>query len=413
MACLNQMLPKRLITKSPFQIHQIIIYLVFFVCGFSLSSLFLGSNGSEAEVVWIRTKDLDKSNVAVVPTARKTKVLFLMSKDTFEATMDRWFEQIVAAARTVEDIEVVDLWGSSWPGWDKNLKVWENIQNRFGFVDVVHVHEWHDPPEIRGKVSSVSSGFYHELHCREVVGKCIEPDVFKPLDTIFFSYANLAIYNTAYTATKLYMHQPHGAPVDVFYHPVDSPRDIDVLLIGKVSGLYPLRSKLYDWIEKGQLQATIRKHPGYFKPEFKDIEAYHNQSLSSQFVDYVAQIKRAKIVLLCSSSRKFALRKYIEAAMAGSLIIGDIPAERSAEFRDYVVEINVDDSLEKVREVIDKWLKDEPARLKRASIGQKINMENYNYKRFVENLHEGWNRFRAGDRGMYLKHPFTIPEIIR
>ena len=65
---------------------------------------------------------------------------------------------------------------------------------------------------------------------------------------------------------------------------------------------------------------------------------------------------RAKIVLVSGSVNNYALRKYTEAsspnpnachkpepepkaALAGALLIGDIPCERSAEFREYVVEV--------------------------------------------------------------------------
>lgn len=103
-------------------------------------------------------------------------------------------------------------------GWRNDLPIWLNVQNKYGRVDVVHVHELHHAPD-RGKVSDLNSGkyfifsifvkiwtkisigFFHEIQCVDGIGKCIEPPPFKYLDVVALSYANTGIYVTQYTGS--------------------------------------------------------------------------------------------------------------------------------------------------------------------------------------------------------------------
>jgi len=136
---------------------------------------------------------------------------------------------------------------------------------------------------------------------------------------------------------------------------------------------------------------------------------YKNQSQETQTEDYANHLKKCKIVFVTSSLRRFALRKYVEAAMAGALLIGDLPAERQAEFRQYVVEINKGMSAAEIKAIVEKWLNDEPARLERAAIGQRISMEKYTYEHFLDGLIKGWKQFLLqGMRGFHFPHSFVM-----
>lgn len=134
----------------------------------------------------------------------------------------------------------------------------------------------------------------------------------------------------------------------------------------------------------------------------------YTANVSTQLEDYVSQLKRAKIVYMCSSIRKFALKKYVEAALAGTLIVGDIPAERQDEFREYVVEVDLEDDVNTVSDRINYWLTHSEERIKRARIGQEINLKYYTYDSFVENLYQHWMAYRNGVRGMILPHSFQL-----
>ncbi len=68
---------------------------------------------------------------------------------------------------------------------------------------------------------------------------------------------------------------------------------------------------------------------------------------------------------ITSSRRNYALRKYHEAAMAGALLIGNVPNERQEEFREYMAEINLEDSNQTIASTIQWWLDHEEERIKR------------------------------------------------
>lgn len=255
----------------------------------------------------------------------------------------------------------------------------------------------------------IRSMFFHELQCFQGIQYCEDLEYNRYLEVTFFAYANTAPYLFSHSKNHLFIHLPHAACNHTFYHPIEAERDIDILLVGKITGLYPLRKKLHDWIDSGQIPGQIREHPGYHEAQFKtENEKYHNHTAQTQLMDYAQQLKRSKIVYMCSSMRKFALRKYVEASLSGALIVADIPAERQGEFRKYVVEIDLDDTPESISAKVNYYLKNNQERVKRARIGQQISMANYTYDSFVNRLIDGWNRFKKGQRGMYLPHPFEM-----
>lgn len=49
---------------------------------------------------------------------------------------------------------------------------------------------------------------------------------------------------------------------------------------------------------------------------------------ATQTINYANNLKNAKILLVTRSVRHYAVRKYTEGALAGCLLIGNIPPER-------------------------------------------------------------------------------------
>jgi len=101
--------------------------------------------------------------------------------------------------------------------------------------------------------------------------------------------------------------------------------------IGYQNKWYPERQNITTLFSRGMLPkgTQIRNHPGYwFKEEHKQ-----KQSVEQQTNEYADQLGRAKIVLVTSSAKQYALRKYAEVALSGALLFGNIPGERQDEFR--------------------------------------------------------------------------------
>jgi hypothetical protein len=264
----------------------------------------------------------------------RLRVVFLLpaGKDVF---MDRWFHQMAAAAMRNERIDA-SMWGEGRDGWNASLSAAANLLARYdGPVDVVHMwwrHTLGGSSPIAAGACRVLSTTYHEIYCaNRTIGRCGAHRALDQVNMAFFAYANTVPWALENLRTdQLYIHEPHGAERELFEHPVEAERDIDVLLAGRVEYFYPLRTKFYDIAVagRGEPTITVRAHPSY---------AMANASAAEeQAADYAAQLKRAKIVLVCRSSRNFALRKYVEAAMAGALVVGDVPDERMAEFRSWL-----------------------------------------------------------------------------
>jgi hypothetical protein len=115
-------------------------------------------------------------------------------------------------------------------------------------------------------------------------------------------------------------HIPHAAAgVFARHAKPHAARDIDVLMSGVVSDVYPLRKRYMVLINSGRLEATVREHPGY---RFEN-----NSATAMQFVEYAKQLGRAKVALVCSSIYEYGLAKWFEALAAGCVCVGDIPPE--------------------------------------------------------------------------------------
>jgi hypothetical protein len=337
----------------------------------------------------------------------RLRVVFLLpaAKDVF---MDRWFHQMAAAAMRNERIDA-SLWGEGREGWNASLSLAANLLARFdGPVDVVHMWWRHTlgggGSPLAAGACRVLSTTYHEIYCaNRTIGRCGVHRALDQVNVAFFAYANTvpwALENLR--ADQLYIHEPHGAERALFEHRVDALRDIDVLLAGRVEYFYPLRTKFYDLAVAGSdPPITVRVHPTY---------ALENASAAeAQAADYAAQLKRAKIVLVCRSTRNFALRKYVEAAMAGALVVGDVPDERMSEFRSWLVEARVDESDAALLERLRWWLAHRTEREARARRGQRLMAALYTYDAVVDRMVDGWVAYiDGGQRGVQQRYEYVL-----
>lgn len=85
------------------------------------------------------------------------------------------------------------------------------------------------------------------------------------------------------------------------------------LLSGAVSGVYPLRTRLF-W-EAGSLpEVTVLKHPGY-----------HRQGSATPA--FLQTLSRHKVAICTSSIYGYALRKLAEASACGCVVVTDLPTD--------------------------------------------------------------------------------------
>jgi hypothetical protein len=85
------------------------------------------------------------------------------------------------------------------------------------------------------------------------------------------------------------------------------------LLSGAVSGVYPLRWRLFR--EAGRLpRVTVLGHPGY-----------HRRGCATP--DFLRQLSRHKVAVCTASIYGYALRKIAEATACGCVVITDLPTD--------------------------------------------------------------------------------------
>jgi hypothetical protein len=79
-------------------------------------------------------------------------------------------------------------------------------------------------------------------------------------------------------------------------------------------------------------------------------------------------------------------KKYFEAALAGILIIGDLPTDEEDIFSEFVVKIKEDNTDEEILNIINYWIDYKEERIKRTLKGQNIVKNKYTWDIYSNKL---------------------------
>lgn len=195
---------------------------------------------------------------------------------------------------------------------------------------------------------------------------------------------------------------------------VNSFKPTDILYTGKAEPkeFYPIRERFLSLIQRGLLNAKVRSHPGYFLQVTDEDIIQRKVDLDiqdAQFQDYIHDLQTAKIALCGGSLNRVQTTRIFEAALAGALVVGDIPADEESILRKFMVDVSPDESDERIVDTIHWWLDHEERRRAKALVGQKIVLEKYTWDAAVEKTMECYNRWRAGKYGVWFSE-FTLYE---
>jgi hypothetical protein len=135
-------------------------------------------------------------------------------------------------------------------------------------------------------------------------------------------------------------------------------------------------------------------------------------ALEQQLVDYSNTLGSAKICLITSSRWGYSLQKYTEAAAAGCLILGNIPLDRSSEFRKFVIEIRNDMTDTQLVDIVNHWLSpiNNEERIKTAKKGQDWALglvegkRGFTLETYVEDVVRWVKMIKDGHRGLILPY---------
>jgi hypothetical protein len=154
-----------------------------------------------------------------------------------------------------------------------------------------------------------------------------------------------------------------------------------------------------------RLPGEIRPHPGYRTGALEQTQ--------DQFVDYAQHLGRSRIALVLGIKFDYALAKYPEAAMAGCLLIGDVPTELHHTLGRYMVQIEADMPDEQIVKEIQWWIEHDDEAQALAAASQQLALSQYTMDRYAEQFvrrarefldreqrhHVMWAMRRDGRRG--------------
>lgn len=129
-------------------------------------------------------------------------------------------------------------------------------------------------------------------------------------------------------------------------------RDIPILVTGSLnSDTYPLRCRVARLINSRAIPGFVLDHPGY---RLQGITRCEQQSRA--YADFLG---RSKIVVCCSSKYRYGLAKYVEAAMAGAAVAGDMPPDFEKTIWPHCLKLDCSDTDEQLIEKLSSAIADD------------------------------------------------------
>ena len=357
---------------------------------------------------------------------RNDTVLFLISQDFFNAIMDRHLVHLYCGARSVAGSKFVHLWGPGMPGWSENRSFWENVESRFGAgtINAVAKMAYGDigiPPR-DDRRGAIFASYEHEI-IRADHGAPVNWSHYEHNDIFLGTYENdvKAFFNMfknengavfKHQPTMLAAHWPHGFFAgSMLKFPrvkdVSIEREYDFCLFGSTHArLYPKRAQVEQWInnntfEKYNISVAQYKHVGYTEKltqearKAKGIDPYW---LEMQYEHYLEFLLKCRSALVTQSIRKLAVRKYVETMGLGCRMIGDVPPEREAMYKNFV-DVPANDTIEGFVEEIRRGNSD-PNLFPRLRNIQRVAFQQWSYSSIFGYMLNVFDEYRSGTRGL-------------
>lgn len=298
------------------------------------------------------------------------KILYLCDMKYWLHRMDRNRFHSIEAIGRYNDIELI----KSGPGWSEFKDV-KQISEKYSPDLII----WYKPLDMLGYdlVDNIPKCLrYNEMWDKNWT----TTEILKSKSKLIVCHHKNDIENYLdLNNIKLY-HNPHCAEKTVFKD-YKEEKVYDVLLVGATKeSVYPLRYKFINIIEKLNkegLNCKILKHPGY-----------NINNIDDQLVNFVKEINRSKIVLTCSSKYKYALSKYAEIPMCGSLLIGDIPNENEEWYRKWIVEVNNNMSDISIMNLIKYYIDNNREREEKIRTALEMNLKDRTQESYAKNMAE-------------------------
>lgn len=279
------------------------------------------------------------------------------------------------------DVDLV-LSGPGWPDYDVSAPVQDNLDRLLPGADLVL---WYKPLGDENAPALIDPQSLSVPAClrfneawwprRRAMKEVIESGT----QLVICHHANdVRRFRRYQNVEPVVIHIPHCAERSIFARAAlpQNERSIPVLLTGKIhKRTYPLRHRFAGLIRSGCVPGEVREHPSY--------ELDSEDAVLKQVQAYAGQLGRAKIVVVDSSRYRYPLSKYTEAAMAGALVVGDMPESPPPGFSDFVVPVNPRSSNTRIVRLLMDWLNDDFRRQERADQGRQIALSRFTQEHYA------------------------------
>ena len=321
------------------------------------------------------------------------KVLFLCQRRYYITKMSRVRFHSMEAIAKVTDF----TWsGPGWENYDSDLTVQENINKIYENQSKPDLVVAYKPFDMKGfaDVKQKTCIRYNEMYDHKWTLEEINRS--KPDVVICHHLNDMREYEELFAKDPLdfdtkMVNIPHCAEKSVFHDQGLHKKPFDCLLVGAVGvntmlgDHYPLRTRMFNVL--GQLaklgyNCAYAQHPGG-----EHLDAHTNKYAK----EFANMINQTKIAITCSGAPNSRYGKYIEVPMCGTAIAADIPGEDQENFKNFVIEINMDMTDGEITDKLIYYLRNDKARhdvIKRGlQWSAEYTQENY-AERFVNMLED-------------------------
>tara|TARA_Y100000768_G_C23663350_1_gene534228 strand:- start:40 stop:639 length:600 start_codon:yes stop_codon:yes gene_type:complete len=146
-----------------------------------------------------------------------------------------------------------------------------------------------------------------------------------------------------------YIYTPHYIDTNIFTIYPEINKDIDILIYGNLSDLYPFRKRVFNILNDNDISYQFLPHPGYLDQN----ENTDNIIIGEQLAKL---INRAKYTLVTCSAFNYLVKKYMEITACGSIMIGNYPKYEDNPFKNNYINIDNDMSDNDIVQIIQNAL---------------------------------------------------------
>ena len=367
----------------------------------------------------LTNKDLDAAKVGLQEGKNLNySILWLTSFQDYLSRMDRFYYDLIEAS--FENYEGRrEVWGPGFEGYKEELSIDENIKQHFGDYckefDAIYSSLYHWSVKACGKTLQI-----HEFGDCNFRGCFNEYNQFGNITIGRYANEIMAIFNQETMKNKsmhLFAHNPDCANEKIFFSNRFEDRKQAAVVFGAISDTwYPLRYKIFHGIKKGKIKANIYEHPGYnFLPNNVDEipKVYIRNSAflrnhRQQQIDYANAMKDSKICIFDSSIMKKAIRKFMEASLAGCVVASDIPLDLYPDLSKFIIELDASQSEEEIDNTIQYYLNNPHLLKQKATMAQNFALQHFTCKSKFDRIILFDREYRKGRRGYFFPFGFAF-----